>query len=76
MFISIVSSPLEYRIIRCTPLLHKILEVCDLPAMPTGRIDRSVLAAYHKVIDVTQGERHGSDCYRLRLLKHQLHTVL
>lgn len=36
--------------------MHSYLEVCDLPAVPTGRVDGSILAAYHKVIDVTQGK--------------------
>lgn len=44
--------------------------------MATGHVDRAVLAAHHKVVDVSEREGHGGDGHGLGLLERQLHAVL
>lgn len=48
----------------------------DPPSVATRHVDGAVLAAHHKIVDVSVGERHGGDSYSFGLLEHQLHTVL
>lgn len=47
-----------------------------VPSMTTRHVDRAVLAAHHKVVDVSEGEGHGGDSHGLGLLERQLHAVL
>lgn len=44
--------------------------------MTTRHVDGAVLAAHHKVVDVSEGEGHGGDSHSLGLLEGQLHAVL
>lgn len=44
--------------------------------MTTRHVDGAVLAAHHKVVDVSEGEGHGGDGHGLGLLEGQLHAVL
>lgn len=44
--------------------------------MTARHVDGAVLAAHHKIVDVSVRERHGGDGYSFGLLEHQLHTVL
>lgn len=44
--------------------------------MTTGRVDGTLLAANHEVIDVSRWEGHSSNGHRLGLIVHQLHALL
>lgn len=46
------------------------------PSMTTGRVDRAVLTAHHKIVDISQREGHGGDSHSFGLFEHQLHAVL
>lgn len=48
----------------------------DPPSMTTCHVHGAVLAAHHKIVDVSVRERHGGDSDSFGLLEHQLHTVL
>lgn len=47
-----------------------------VPSMTTRHVDGPVLAPHRKVVDISEGERHGGDSDGLRLLEHQLQAVL
>lgn len=44
--------------------------------MTTGRVDCTLLAANHEVIDVSRWESHSGNSHRLGLIVHQLHALL
>ncbi len=46
------------------------------PAVSARGVDGPVLAAHHKVIDITQRKWHGGDGHWLGLFEHELQTVL
>lgn len=52
------------------------LLLTNSPSMTTRHVDGAVLAAHHKIVDISERERHGGDSYSFGLLEHQLHAVL
>lgn len=44
--------------------------------MTTRHVDGAVLAAHHKVVDVSEREGHGGDGDGFGLLEDELHAVL